>query len=328
MRADEAQSGFTLVELLVTMSIIVLLAGLSFAGLMAMTRSSALEREAADAMSAFIACSAAAERTRMPAFVVADPEQNSIICYGMELESGWHFETSDISALPLAYEGTVEIVPGFAGSAIQMGLAAEEGGGKPAGAAVFKPPYKRFAYGGFFECYVRLMAYGEQTLFRWGDAVEFQVTVAGRLEARAGGTTVRNPHVMMNLYRWVRVGCLFSEPCLAVFMDGAVIAEDEPQKYSPPADAEAEISSLRYSLRGQLDEARLASLRRLAEWQGSRFQLKLKDARIIWFAADGALDSDVHTAPVLLPFQNPQEPQTDFNIRIETNGEASRDAAN
>ena len=314
---------FTLIELLVVMAIIALMAGLGLGGLIALSRSTALKREISDATLPLVAAPARARTSRLPAFVVLDPSENTITGYALETVSSWHFEEEDVSPLPLSYEGKAEIVGGFAGSAIEMGLRGEEDepGADVSGVARFALEPRRFALGGYFECFVRCAAYGtDQVLFRWGEGVEFKITAAGRLEGRAAGVTVRNPEVLLNLYRWVRVGFLFSEPCVAVFMDGAVCAEDEPADFRMPETQEAQLSSLRHSLRGEMDEARLARVVRLTRWQGRRFRLDLSDTLVAWYTPEGTLDPDVHTGPLAINLKSETDDAT-CTITIDTSGE-------
>lgn len=320
--------GFTIIELLVTIAIIVTIAGLSFGALIAMARSTALDREIQEAAAPFLAVPATAERTRSPAFIIVNPAENTLVGYGMQVESAWHFEIQDVSAYPLAFEGYMEEDVGFAGNGIMTGFLASEdlqADITPIGCAKFQPDRSKFVRGGYFECYVNTATQtAEQVLFHWGNSIEFKITGSGRLEGHLGSTTIRNERVIIATRRWTRLAFLFCEAKVAVFLDGAVTAEDEPAEYKTPKDDEAQMSSMRSPIRGWLDEARLASLRRLANWKGSAFRIKGDKPFTLWYSEDGSLNPDVHAAPVEILLENQEDQGRDTIIRIDLNGEATR----
>ncbi|MBN1807965.1 MAG: type II secretion system protein [Planctomycetes bacterium] len=322
-KAKNTRSGFTLIELLVVMAIIAGVAALSLSGYFYMERASRYRRSATQAYTTFVAAAETARWLQAPAWVSVDPESGEVKAYGLETVASWHFEMQGASkGIQLEYQGNVEVKPGYAGDGIMVGMdeAAPEGGG------VVAVPVGKFAQGGFFECYVRPMYYGmDQEMFKWGNGVSLKITMAGRVEGRVGGETLRNPDLRVNLFRWTRFGILFSRDYISVMMDDAELAGRKPKEF-PDMEGLVEVPSVEHPVHGYMDEARLLRVRVVGEWKPqSGLKPKATEQVYVWFKADGTLDAEKTPGPFRLTFETDGGAGKSFDIVVSPEGEVSID---
>ena len=317
--ATYRRSGFTLVELLVVMVIIVSLVGLSLGGYFYMERSSRFRRAMSEAEAVFIAAAQTARWLQAPAWVIIDPEKGELTSYGLETVASWHFEENEASqGIPLVFKGNVQMKGGYAGSGILVGMDPQF----PEGGAVASVPAGKFPNGGYFECYVKPMDSGKgQVVFRWGKTVSLTIVEGLRLEGRIGGETLRNPDVRVNAFRWARFGILFSRDYVSIMMDDAVLAGRQPRDF-PVLEGQVELPAVDAPVHGYVDEARLLRVRELGKWvRQSGLAPTGDDRTFVWFRPDGTLDASLSPGPITVGIKADGAPGQGFTVTVTPDGE-------
>jgi prepilin-type N-terminal cleavage/methylation domain-containing protein len=335
-RAARAAAGFTLIEMLVVLSIIAILMGISVGALRHSTPSRLLAQHAI--VDALRQAKLFSEQENAPATVRLDavPDQPpTVTAIGKKTVGTWHLEGTDLTGFPQAGhgEGIVEIEDGVIGKAVE--LAANGASWIDFG----KSPSFATPYGVGCELFVRVDAPRSQPLLTQGKGFvlrsegDGEVTLQVHLQDRdekgeprdafasiASGRPVLVPH------RFVKIAGSFDGLSLRLSVDDAVVGEVLLQKPLPFAfdkDATLLLGSMEQPSGFAVDEVKWAIF--MGETQELRDVELLAPRSLVRFGPDGALDPQFHQGPAELSFQvagaSPDEPPLVTVVRIGVLGD-------
>ncbi len=335
-RRGAARAGFTLIEMLVVLSIIAILMGISVGALRHSTPARELARHAL--LDALRQAKLFSEQENSPATVRLEAVQDqapTVTAIGKRTVGTWHLEGTDLTGFPQTArgEGLAEVADGVIGKAVELagnGAAWIDFGRSSS----FATPW-----GVGCEFFVRVDAPKSQTLLAQGKGFQLksegdgEVTLQVRLrdkddkgDPREAFASVSSGRPVLVAHRFVKVAGSFDGLSLRLSIDDAVVGErilPKPLPYAFDSEATLLLGSFEQPAGFAVDEFKWAIFD--GETQDLRDVELLAPLSLVRFGPDGALDPQFHQKPAELSFQvagaSPDEPPIVTYVRIGVLGD-------
>ncbi|MBI1852647.1 MAG: prepilin-type N-terminal cleavage/methylation domain-containing protein [Planctomycetes bacterium] len=295
--------GFTLLEMLVVLSIISMLMGLGVGVYLRITANLTPSLAIGRIKTLLRQARNTALREASPSVVTVDVKEQTVLATASRTVAYWHCEDGEG-----AFGRNLSPVRGafVAGGRIGNALKIEEGGYADAGTG----PELDVREGLSIEAYVKPDSVRAQTIARKGEAYVFGITGDGYLTAHlslAGGSReelVAEKGAIPD-DRWSRVGVLYNRVVLALYVDGREVARKEvTRRLEPEPTATFTIGAKSGTFVGLVDEVRVREiLASEAVHMPQELQLVGGGDSIVVFDAAGGLDPEWHAGPVKIPMK-------------------------
>ena len=335
-RRGATAAGFTLIEMLVVLSIIAVLMGISVGALRHATPARVLARHSI--LDALRQAKLFSVPENAPATVrlEAGPDQPpTVTAIGKKTVGTWHLEGTDLSGFPQAArgEGVEDVEGGVLGKAVQLASNAASwiDFGK---SSSFATPY-----GVACELFVRVDEPRSQSLLAQGKSFvlrsegDGEVTLQVRLldkdekgEPRDAFASIGSERPVLVPHRWVKIAGGFDGLSLRLSIDDAVVGErllQKPLPYAMDPDATLVLGSFDQPAGFAVDELKWAIY--MGETQDLRDVELTAPRSLVRFGPDGALDPQFHQGPAVLQFQipgsTPEEPPLVTSVRVGVLGD-------
>jgi prepilin-type N-terminal cleavage/methylation domain-containing protein len=359
--------GFTLVEILVTLSIIAFLFGIGISVLSKMSNLHAFDASVSQVKSLFRKARNFAKVKQAPSIVVVVPQKNAVYAKGLSTVGLWHFEDlPDLSGngelTAVGARGiNAEVINadpcrGYVQQGLEFGtdanlegrnsylsVSSDDVGGAPLGLVISMWIYpgdfwsQRFVttydvtHDGFNSCYPAQTPDGVVRPNAWNH-VEIYYDCR-RLVITLNGVPYSSdePSRRFSLYFTIEY-----EQTPAREMSKEFLKNAFPEKIHP-SDAPLMISGLKDSFYGRIDEVHVQAFIAPEVYRLSRVKLKGRE-RVIHFTPQGRLDGEYHPRPVVIEltddmlYEPPGEPdwtnpRTSLSGRPDAGGILERDDA-
>jgi prepilin-type N-terminal cleavage/methylation domain-containing protein len=333
-----AHAGFTLIEMLIVLSIIALLMGISIGALRRSVPARSLARD--EVLDALRQARLFALQENAPALVrlEMDDELATVTAVGKKTVGGWHLEGDDLDGFPHEAHaaGVVPEENGVIGRAVRLSAT------EPAWVDCGLSPSFDSPFGFAFELFVKVDAARNTRLLSKGKAVELRCESDGTLtlQVRMRGTTpegeregprdvfatATSPHGALVVGRFVKVSGGFDGASVRLAVDDVVVDEQPQVKTLPFAfDKESPLLVGSYDAPAgfAVDEVKWAVY--TGETQILR-DMTLPEARaLVRFGPDGSLDPQFHQGPaeidLISPPLEPDQPGDKTVIRVGVLGD-------
>ena len=335
-RRAAAAAGFTLIEMLVVLSIIAILMGISVGALRHSTPARVLARHAL--LDALRQAKLFSKQENAPATVRLEAVPDlppTVTAIGKKTVGTWHLEGTDLTGFPQGArgEGVVEVEDGVIGKAVE--LASNAASWIDFG----KSPSFATPYGVACEMFVRVVEPRSQSLLAQGRSFvlkcegDGEVTLQVRLqdkdekgEPRDAFASVGSERPVLVPHRWVKIAGIFDGLSLRLTIDDAVVGErllQKPLPYALDKDATLVLGTFDQPGGFAVDEVKWAIF--MGETQ-ELYDVELTAPRsLVRFGPDGALDPQFHQGPAELKFQipgdSPEAPPLVTTVRIGVLGD-------